>query len=53
MKTKTILAALALAVAPSLAFAACSGFKHEDVAMSCAPGSVWDAESRSCVPTTG
>ena len=56
MKIKTLLAALALATAPGLAFAECSGFGHsksEQVTMSCAAGSVYDAETERCVPTTG
>ncbi len=56
MKTKTLLATLALAMAPSLAFAMCSGLGHtktEQVTMSCSAGSVYDAETERCVPTTG
>ena len=47
---------LALAVAPGLAFAQCAGFDHtksEQVTMSCAAGSVYDAETERCGPTTG
>ena len=56
MKTKMLLATLALAVSPSIALAmGCSGghSKAEEVTMSCAAGSVFDAESQRCVPTTG
>ena len=44
---KTLLAAAALALVPALGFAACSGSSHQ--AMSCAEGTVWDAESGTCV----
>ena len=50
MKTKTLLAALALTLAPALASASCMG-KHEQVTMSCAEGSQWDATTQTCVPT--
>jgi hypothetical protein len=50
MKMKTLLAALAIIVAPTLAIAECSWGKAHETAMSCAEGSAWDAESRSCVP---
>ena len=56
MKTKMLLAALALAVSPSIAMAmGCSGdyTKTEQVTMSCAAGSVFDTETQRCVPTTG
>ena len=56
MKSKTLLAALVLALSPGFAFAMCSGLGHtktEDITMSCAAGTVYDAESRACVPTTG
>lgn len=47
MTIKTILAALALTVLPAVSYAACSGKSHQ--AMSCAEGSVWDADTRTCV----
>ncbi|GGH26348.1 Chitin binding Peritrophin-A domain-containing protein [Cribrihabitans marinus] len=47
MKFKTIACALALSLSPALAFAGCVG--HEKQSQSCAPGSVWDAVSQSCV----
>lgn len=50
MKMKMLLAALAITAAPGLAFAQCSWGKAHETAMSCAEGSAWDAESRSCVP---
>ncbi len=56
MKTKLLLATLALAVTPSLAMAMGCGYGHvkgEDIAMSCAEGSVYDTDAQRCVPTTG
>lgn len=51
MKMKTLLAALAITVAPTLAFAECSwGKAHETTAMSCAEGATWDAATQTCVP---
>ena len=57
MKIKVLLAALALTAAPSFAMAmgGC-GFGHakaEDVAMSCAEGTVYDSEAQRCVVPTG
>ena len=52
MKTKTVLAALALTLAPTLGLAqGCNYGKHQQ-AMSCAPGTVYDAGTQSCVATT-
>lgn len=54
MKTKTVLVALALTLAPTLSLAmGCNYGKHEQQAMSCADGTVYDAASKSCVSTTG
>ena len=56
MKTKMLLAALALTVSPSIALAMGCGYGHaktDDVAMSCAAGSVYNSETQRCVPTTG
>lgn len=54
MKTKTLAVALALTLAPTLGFAmGCNYGKHEQQAMSCAAGTVYDAASNSCVATTG
>lgn len=51
MKTRTLLAALALTVAPTLALAmGCSG--HDTTAQSCVAGTVWDGEKGACVPQT-
>jgi hypothetical protein len=49
-KMKTILAAAALVAAPGLAAAECSWGKAEQVTMSCAPGTTWDATAGVCVP---
>ncbi len=48
MTLKSLLAALALTIAPTLAAASCFGEQH--TTMSCAEGSTWDAESQTCVP---
>lgn len=54
MKTKTVLVALALTLAPALALAeGCNYGKHEQQAMSCAAGTTFDAASNTCVATTG
>ena len=56
MTVKTILTALVLGVAPGLAMAEGCGFGHEamtttdQVTMSCAQGTAWDADAQSCVP---
>ena len=53
MKTKTILCALALSLAPTLSFADCGGMmKSDQTAMSCAEGQVFDAATNSCVDQT-
>ena len=49
MTVKTVLAAAALALTPMLATAQCFGEAHEQQAMTCAEGHVFDAESNSCV----
>ncbi|MBD3787121.1 MAG: hypothetical protein IE922_09135 [Sphingomonadales bacterium] len=48
MKTKTALAVLFLALAPSLASAMCSR-DHAETASTCADGMKWDEASQSCV----
>lgn len=51
MKIKVIATSVALTLATSFsAFAACGG--HSQQAMTCAAGTAWDSESKSCVPTT-
>ncbi|NSX55460.1 carbohydrate-binding module family 14 protein [Parasulfitobacter algicola] len=52
MKMKTLLAAVALTLTPAFAFAAGCNYGKDEVAMSCASGTVWDAASKSCVSTT-
>ncbi len=55
MTTKTLLAAFVLTVAPAAAMAmGCNYGSHvkDDVAMSCAAGTVWDSEAKNCVPVT-
>ncbi|WP_425044204.1 carbohydrate-binding module family 14 protein [Primorskyibacter sp. S87] len=47
MKIKTLACALTLALVPAIAYASCSGRGHQ--AQSCAPGTVWDAGSQTCV----
>ncbi|GGX48309.1 hypothetical protein GCM10007385_15210 [Tateyamaria omphalii] len=54
MKTKTLVVALALTLAPTLTFAmGCNYGKHEQQAMSCAEGTVYDADTNRCVTATG
>ncbi|WP_299733181.1 hypothetical protein [uncultured Tateyamaria sp.] len=54
MTTKTFAVALALTLAPALAFAqGCNYGKHDQQAMSCADGTTYDAASKTCLPTTG
>lgn len=48
MQKKLTLAVLALVLAPGLAFAMCS--RDHDQAMTCAEGTVYNAETGSCVP---
>lgn len=49
MKIKTALIAAALTVLPTLAMAQCNWGKSEQVTMSCAEGSVYDATTGTCV----
>jgi hypothetical protein len=48
MTFKTLAAAVALTFIPALSFA--GGCSFDQQAMSCAEGSVFDAESGTCVP---
>ncbi|SFR53856.1 hypothetical protein [Litoreibacter janthinus] len=48
MKTKTLLAALALTLTPAIASAECAFGQHKQAA-SCQAGSTWDAEKGACV----
>ncbi|WP_371154452.1 hypothetical protein [Jannaschia sp. 2305UL9-9] len=48
---KTLFAAAALVAAPGLATAyECNWGKAEQVTMSCAPGTTWDATAGTCTP---
>ncbi|MEM9341459.1 MAG: hypothetical protein AAGA87_00280 [Pseudomonadota bacterium] len=51
--TKILIVALAMVAAPSLSFAMCSYGKHQEAAISCADGTVYDDESKSCVTLSG
>lgn len=55
MKTKIILATLALTLAPTMTFAMGCNKDHvkEDLAISCAAGTTFDDATKACVPTTG
>ena len=53
MSKKTLLVAVMLTALPSLSFAMCSGYKHQEASMSCADGTVYDAESKTCVTVSG
>lgn len=47
MTLKAVLASLALTILPAVSYAMCAG--HVDQAQSCAPGTVWDAATETCV----
>ena len=49
MKLTTLLTVLVLTTAPSLAMAMGCSDGHQEAAMSCADGSTWDADSKTCV----
>ena len=54
MTIKTLAAAVALTLIPAMGFAyECNFGKQKQAAMSCSEGSVYDAQSGTCVPTTG
>jgi hypothetical protein len=54
MTIKTLAAAVALTVIPAMGFAyECSQSKQKQASMTCAEGSVYDAQAGACVPTTG
>ena len=53
MPLKTLLVAATLALAPFAAFAQCNnGIQHDQQAMSCIPGTIWDEVTSTCVPET-
>lgn len=49
MRTKTILTALALSLAPTLSFAMCGDRAQPTTAMSCVEGQVFDGATNRCV----
>jgi hypothetical protein len=52
MKIAVTLSALALSLAPAIAFAQCShGAPKAETASSCLPGSTWDAATGTCTTT--
>lgn len=50
MKIKILLAAVVLALSPTIAMAACAS--HSQSASQCAQGQVWNAEMQKCVTTS-
>ena len=52
MKTRLILAALALALVPTLASAMCGDHAVKQDAAACPSGEIWNAETGTCVKTT-
>lgn len=54
MKTsKILIVALAMVAAPSMSFAMCSYGKHQEASISCADGTVYDADTQTCVTVSG
>jgi hypothetical protein len=51
MKFKLFITTVVLGMAPGLAMAACSGYGHEDIVMSCPQGQTFDVTSGLCMPT--
>lgn len=49
MKTAATLAALAIALLPTLSMAQCRGEHSDQTAASCMPGMVWDTVKGTCV----
>lgn len=50
MKLKVALTAILMTLASAAIAGPGCGFGHSKQVMSCAEGSVWDAQSQSCVP---
>ena len=48
MTFRTGLAALAVILIPAVSYAVCSDRGHQ--AQSCAPGTVWDFATQTCIP---
>ncbi len=53
MKIKIIATTLLLTFGPTLSLAMGCGTKHEQQAMNCEAGTVYDAQTNTCTPTTG
>ncbi|MEM6824338.1 MAG: adenylosuccinate lyase [Pseudomonadota bacterium] len=51
-KTKTLFTVLLFSVAPGIAAAGCFGYGQQEASISCADGTVWDAQERACVAKT-
>ncbi|MCE8001018.1 MAG: adenylosuccinate lyase [Rhodobiaceae bacterium] len=47
MKIKTLFVVFGLLVLPASGYAMCSGHDHQ--ALSCAEGTVWNADTQTCV----
>jgi len=52
LKARLVLSALAIAALPTLAAATCFD-GHEQAAMSCPEGQVFDTQQQSCITPTG
>jgi hypothetical protein len=52
MTAKHVLTAAAITLASAVSAQAGCGFHEKQQAMSCGEGSVYDSETKSCVPTT-
>ena len=52
MKTKSLMAAFGIVVMTAVSAQACAKHDHSQQAMSCAEGTVWDAETETCTPLT-
>ena len=48
MRVKLLLATFIVAATPGLALAACSGYGHDQVTMSCPEGQQFDTSTQSC-----
>ncbi|WP_299285840.1 hypothetical protein [uncultured Tateyamaria sp.] len=51
--TKTLAVALALTLAPTLGLAMGCNYGKDQQAMSCAAGTTYDTNTKTCVATTG